>query len=99
MRSDSTTKSVFTIITTSANADNGFFQDPTPCGCFLSAELAQIRFMELIAKEKENLNIRYDTENREETLWEMCENGYAAACFVRIEIIETEIEDWSMNNE
>lgn len=95
MKNNNATKTVYIIITTSANADKGFFQDPTPCGCYLSPERAQARFEELIAEEKKNLCSRYDTENREEALWEMYENGYAAACFVRIEIIESEIEDWS----
>ena len=40
------------------------------------------------------MNSRYDTENHEETVWEMYEDGYAAGCFIRIEIVESEIEDW-----
>lgn len=87
-------KEIHTIVMTSANADYGFFQDPTPDGSFLSFEKAQHRFEERIAEEKSNLNSRYNTENREETVWEMYEDGYAAACFVRIEIVTSEIEDW-----
>lgn len=87
-------KKIYTIIMTSANADHGLFQDPTPNGSFLSFEKAQHRFEELIAEEKASPNSRYNTENREETVWEMYEDGYAAACFVRIEIVTSEIEDW-----
>lgn len=87
-------KEIHTIVMTSANADYGFFQDPTPDGSFLSFEKAQHRFEERIAEEKSNLNSRYNTENREETVWEMYEDGYAAACFVLIEIVTSEIEDW-----
>lgn len=87
-------KDIHTIVMTSANADQGCFQDPTPYGSYLSFERAQHRFEELIAEEKSNLNSRYDTENRKETVWEMYEDGYAAACFVRIEIVTSEIEDW-----
>jgi len=90
------TRPVFTIITTAANADVGLFQDPTPCGSFLSYNRAKARLKKLIEEEKKNLNSRYDTENREETVWEMYEDGYAAACFVRIEIVESEIEDWGI---
>lgn len=87
-------KEIHTIIMTAANADVGLFQDPTPYGSFLSFEKAQARFVELIAKEKENLNSRYNSEELEEAVWEMYEDGYAAACFVRLEIVTTEIEDW-----
>ena len=87
-------KEIHTIVMTSANADHGLFQDPTPNGSYLSFEEAQHRFEELIAKEKSNLSSRYNTEKREETVWEMYEDGYAAACFVRIEIVTSEIEDW-----
>lgn len=90
-------KEIYTIVMTSANADQGLFQDPTSYGSYLSFENAQHRFEELIAEEKLNLSSRYDTENREETVWEMYEDGYAAACFVRIEIITSEIEDWPMS--
>lgn len=87
-------KEIHTIVMTSANADQGLFQDPTFYGSYLSFEKAQHCFEVLIEEEKLNLNSRYDTENREETVWEMYEDGYAAACFVRIEIITSKIEDW-----
>lgn len=90
-------KEIYTIVMTSANADQGLFQDPTPYGSYLSFEKAQHRFEELISEEKSNLNSRYDTEAREDTVWEMYENGYAAACFVRIEIVTSKIEDWPVS--
>lgn len=90
-------KEIHTIVMTSANADQGLFQDPIPNGSFLSFEKAQHRLEELIAEEKSNLNSRYDTENCEETVWEMYESGYAAACFVRIEIVTSKIEDWPVS--
>lgn len=92
-------KEIHTIVMTSANADHGLFQDPTPNGSYLSFEKAQLRFEELIAEEKSNLSSRYNTEKREETVWEMYEDGYAAACFVRIEIVTSEIEDWQTSSE
>lgn len=88
------TRPIFTTITTAANSDTGLFQDPTPCGSFLSYPRAKTRFEKRIAEEKKNLNSRYDTENHEETVWEMYEEGYAAGCFIRIEIVKSEIEDW-----
>lgn len=88
---------IHTIVMTSANADQGHFQDPTPCGSYLSFERARHRFEKLIAEEKSNLNSRYDTENRKDTVWEMYEDGYAAACFVRLEIVTSEIEDWPVS--
>lgn len=90
-------KEIHTIVMTSANADQGLFQDPKPNGSYLSFEKALHRFEELIAEEKSNLNSRYDTENREKTVWEMYEDGYAAARFVRLEIVTSEIEDWPVS--
>lgn len=90
-------KEIHTIIMTAANADTGLFQNPTPCGSFLSYQRALKRLEKLIAKEKGNLNSRYDAEERDESSWEMYDNGEAAACFVRIEVITYEIEDWSMD--
>lgn len=46
-------KEIHTIVMTSANADYGFFQDPTPDGNFLSFEKAQHRFEERIAVENQ----------------------------------------------
>lgn len=89
-----TKKEIYTIVMTSANADHGLFQNPTPNGSFLSFDKAKRRLEELIAEEKSSLDSRYDTEERENTAWEMYEDGYAAACFVRIEIVTSEIEDW-----
>ena len=88
-------KEIHTIVMTAANADTGLFQTPTPYGSFLSYQRALEHLDKLIAKEKKNLNSRYDAEERDEASWEMYDNGEAAACFVRIEVITTEIEDWS----
>ncbi|WP_313529302.1 hypothetical protein [Anaerotignum sp.] len=86
-------KEIHTIAMTSANADVGHFQNPTPIASYFSFEKVQKRFKELINEEKKNLNSRYDTEEHGDTYWEMCENGYAAACFIRIDIVTSEIED------
>lgn len=88
-------KEIHTIITTAANSYMGFFQDPTACGTFFSLARAQERFGALIAKEMETLNSRFDTEEVAEGLWTMYEDGSASACFVRIEILSSEIEDWN----
>ena len=92
-------KEIYTVVMTSANSDLGFFQDPTPNGSFLSFDKAKQRLEELIAEDKSSLDSRYDTEEREEAVWEMYENGYAAACFVRIEIVTSLIEDWPASSE
>lgn len=92
-------KKSYTIVMTAANADVGLFQNPTPYGSYLSFENAQHRFEELFAEEKKDLNSRYDTENREKTVWEICKNAYAAACFLRFEIVTSELEDWPVASE
>ena len=93
MRTEKMPILIFTIIMTAANADVGLFQNPTPYGSYFSLERAQSRLEELIVKEKSKLSSRYNVEEREETVWEMYEDGYAAACFVRLEIMESEIEE------
>lgn len=90
-------KEIHTIVMTAANADTGLFQSPTPCGSFFSYQRALEQLGKLIAKKKENLNSRCKAEERDEASWEMYDDGEAAACFVRIEVITSEIEDWSMD--
>ncbi len=87
-------KEIFTIITTSADADQGLFQDPTPAGSYYSPEKAHAELMRLAAEEKETLDTsRYDTEEQSDTVWYAYQDGYAAACFVRIEIVTSLLMD------
>lgn len=57
----------------------------------MSLDLAREKLSELIAQEKKTLSSRYNKEERTDDCWEAYEDGYAAACFVRIEILSSEI--------
>ena len=81
----------YTIVQAGADVDHGFFPDPFTWGCYLSLDLAREKRAELIAQEKKTLSGRYDKEERTDDCWEAYEDGYAAACFVRIEILSSEI--------
>ena len=45
----------------------------------------------MIAEKKETLSSRYDTENLSDDCWEAYEDGSAASCFIRIEILTSEL--------
>lgn len=83
------TITIYTIIRTGADADHGSFLDPTPEGSYLSLERAKLALEKLITAEKEELDNRYDCEERGENYWEAYQDGYAAALFSRLEILRS----------
>lgn len=82
---------VHTIVQTAADVDHGFFPDPFAWGSYFSIDRARERLAELIAEEKKTLSSRYDKEELSEDCWEAYEDGNAAARFVRIEILSSEV--------
>ncbi|WP_326975327.1 hypothetical protein [Caproicibacter sp. BJN0012] len=87
-------REIYTVVTTSADADQGCFQEPTPAGSYFSFQGAQAELARLIEEEKETLDTaRYDTEEWNDTVWYAYQEGYAAACFVRIEVITSLLMD------
>lgn len=82
---------VYTIVRTAVDADRGIFDDPSAMGSDLNYERAQERLAKLIAEEKKTLSGHYDTEKLLEDSWEISEADYAAAHFVRIEILSSEL--------
>lgn len=82
---------VHTIVQTAADVDQGFFPDPIARGSYFSIDRARERLAELIAEEKKTLSSRYDKEELSEDCWETYEDGNAAARFVRIEILSSEV--------
>lgn len=84
-------KHIYTIIRTGCDADRGYFPNPMAEGSLLSRVKAVTELDRLIAKERESLAPCYDHEERGELWWEMCEFGYAAARYSRIEIVESEL--------
>lgn len=82
---------VYTIVSTGADADRGFFPAPSTRGSYLSLVLAREELERLIIEEKDELDDRYDKEERGEDYWEMFQDGYAAALFSRLEILPSEL--------
>lgn len=82
---------IYTIVQTAVDVDGGLFSDPVALGSYLSINQARKRLRELIAEEKETLSSRYDTENLSDDCWEAYEDGSAASCFIRIEILTSEL--------
>lgn len=80
---------IYTIVITGVDADRGSFPDPIIHGSYASKEIANEVMDDLIVSEKESLDDRYNREERDEYHWEMYADGYAAACFVRIDILES----------
>lgn len=87
-------REIYTIVTTSADADRGNFQDPTPAGSYFSPQRAQKKLAHLIEEEKETLDTeRYDSEEQSDTVWYAYQDGYTAARFIRIEIVTSLLMD------
>ncbi len=82
---------VYTIVSTGVDVDRGFFPNPSTRGSFLSETRAREELDRLIAEEKDELDDRYDKEDRGEDYWEMYRDGYAAALFSRLEILASEL--------
>ena len=84
----------YTIVSTGIDTDRGFFPDPSARGSYLSQARAREELERLIAGEKEELDDRYNAENRGEDFWEAYEDGYAAACFSRLEILTSVLKGY-----
>lgn len=82
---------VYTIVRTGADADQGFFPEPSQGGSFLSQRRARMELQRLIREERAHLSSRYDTEEQGEDYWEASHSGYAAALFSRLEILTSEL--------
>lgn len=81
-------REIYTVVTTGVDNDRGCFQDPSPAGSYFSLQKAQEELTRLIAEEKETLDTeRYSSEEQSDTVWYAYQEGYAAGCFIRIEII------------
>lgn len=87
MKTDTRSIKIYTIIYTAADADRGIFHNPEARGSYLSLTSAQSELERQITAEKAELDSRYDCEERENDSWEVYQDGYAAACFARIEIL------------
>lgn len=84
---------VYTIVSTGADADRGFFPDPSTRGSYLSLKRAREELERLVIEEKDELDDRYDKEDRGEDYWEMYQDGYAAALFSRLDILSSELNN------
>lgn len=86
-------RKIHTIIISSVDRDKRIIRNPTPGGSFFSFEQAHKMFVRLIKEEKAKLGRRYDTKERSNTVWYAYENGLALTCFVRIEIVTSQLMD------
>lgn len=80
---------IYAIVHTAVDADRCCFPDPAITGSYLSLVEAQTAWEQQIDEEKKLLDERYDCEAWEPFQWEMYQDGYAGACFYRIEIVES----------
>jgi len=83
----------YTIVHTAVDVDQGHFPAPVGIVTYMDQSLARAELYRLVEKEKEEMNIPFDTEAyREEyndDFWEAYQDGYAAGWFTRYEIIES----------
>lgn len=86
---------IYTILSTGADADRGFFPDPDTQGSYFSLKRAREELARLVEDEKGELDERYNCEERSDDCWEMYMDGYAAGCFSRIEIVTSQLKDES----
>lgn len=87
-------KEIYTIISTSADVDQGAFPEPVLEGSYSSRTSAREALLCLVAKEKETLDMsRYDVEEQGDTLWYVYLDGSAAGLFVRYEIFPSLLLD------
>ena len=82
---------IYTLVETGVDADRGCFPSPSTMGSYLTLSRAQMELAALIAEKKETLDDRYNREERGDDHWEAFEEGYAAARFVRIDILPSEL--------
>ena len=83
----------YTIIHTAVDVDKGHFPTPVGLGTYIDQNLARAELYRLVEKEKEEMDIPFDTEKYQEEydddFWEAYRDGYAADWFTRYEIIES----------
>lgn len=82
---------IYTIVQTAVDTDRGFFPDPFAWESYCSIDQARERLAELIEEEKKNLDSRFDAEKQSDDCWEVYAADYAAAHFLRIEILTSEL--------
>ncbi len=86
-----TAATVYTIVQTAMNTDKGFFPDPFSWGSYLSLDQARECLTELVEAAKKDLSDRYNKEDTSDDHWEAYEDGCAAGCFIRIEILTSKL--------
>ena len=84
---------LYTIIRSGDDADRGIFTNPYSEGSFFSRERAIERLAQLVEEEKAGLSEHLDCIEDGEDFWGAYEEGYAAAHFVRLEIVTSELVD------
>lgn len=86
-------KKAYTIVHTSADADQGNFPPPMGLSTFDDKDAARAEFERLVAEEKENMEIPFSKkqycEEYGDDFWEAYRDGYAAGWFIRYDIIES----------
>lgn len=89
------TVTVYSIIHTYADADRSAFPAPSLEGSFLSLKRAQEKMERLVSNEKDENLVPLCKENccidSGSDFWEAYEDGYAAACFSRYDIMSSEL--------
>ena len=90
-------REIFTIIRTAADADKGLFPAPSTEGSYLSHTSANAAMWALVEEEKETHDFHCSDEDYEEEygddFWEAYERGYAAANFLRFDILRSELKE------
>lgn len=85
------TMKVYTILRIAADSDRALFPGPQTRGSYLSPSRAQLELEKVIAEERAKLDARYDHEDRTEDCWEAHQSGHEAHCFIRLEIMASEL--------
>lgn len=84
-------REIYTIIETGIDVDCGYFPTPAVKGNYLSREQAREALKCLIAEKKQELDDRYDREERGDDVWEAHQEGEASTLFARIEILPSRL--------
>ncbi len=84
---------VYTIVATGVDLHRDYFPTPEVRGTCISLESAQKILDRLIEAEKRDLDERYNQIERGEDFWEAYQDGEAASCFSRFDILSSELQD------
>lgn len=87
----SDTNAIYTIVISGTDADRGIFATPFAVSSYMSVELARAELARRIAERKPTLDSRYDGEERGLDSWEAYQKESPASCYLRIEILESEL--------